>query len=251
MSREFPLVLETRGEERGRPRRDPPERGLGRHVGEDEFPRRARRLQHVVEPGQLLPAEAEILVPVDIVQEHEAHVVPVEEKIRFAEEGPRDPAAFLPDVVVPVDVEDGVGRVSDDLQISAVVFDHGRDDPVPEVDDERRPRIERGDLVEEGPEGHVAVGDGVPDDDEPQVTASAPGRDLPRGLPVGRDEAPELLGDRGQPGIIPEPGQVISAVFEGVYRQRPVSRARIRAIYIHLFVDNVVFHFQATIIADG
>lgn len=210
--KEFPLVFEPRGEEGGRARSDPLERSLWRNVGEKEFSRRVGRLQLVFEPAQLLPAEAEIPIPVDVAHEHEAHVVLVEEEILIAKEGPRNPLAFLPDVMVPVDMEDGAGRIADGLEVRAVVIDDGRDDPVSQMDDERRTRIESGDLLEKGPEGLVVVGDRVPDDDEPQISSIVLGRDRSRGIAVCRDDAPELVGDGPQLSVFAEPGQVISPV---------------------------------------
>jgi hypothetical protein len=118
--------------------------------------------------------------------------------------------------MIPVDVKDGAGGIADDLQVRAVVVDDRLDDAVAQMDDERRPRLEGGDLAEEVPEGLVAVGDRIADDDEPQILSILPGRDRPQSFVVGRDDAPELLGDGAKLRIFPEPGQVIPPVFEGV-----------------------------------
>src|SRR4030066_1940156 len=118
--------------------------------------------------------------------------------------------------MVPGGLGEGAGGIADGPEVRAVVIDDGRDDPVSQMDDERRPRIESGDLAEKGPEGPVVVGDRVPDDDEPQISSIILGRDPSRGFAVGRDDAPELVGDGAQLGVFPEPGQVISPVSEGV-----------------------------------
>ena len=78
---EFRLVLEKRGEQGDQSGAELPEGRPRRNVGEEELAGRGGRTQHAVEPGQLLPAEAEIAVPVDVVHEDEAHVAAVEKEI--------------------------------------------------------------------------------------------------------------------------------------------------------------------------
>ncbi len=118
--------------------------------------------------------------------------------------------------MVPVDMEDGTGRIGHGLQVGAEGAGDGRSDPVAQVDDERGRRVERRDLAEELLEGRIAVGDGVPDDDESQVLSALPGLDRPRGLAVRGNEPPQLGRDRKEPGVLPEPGHVISAVLDAV-----------------------------------
>ncbi len=126
------------------------------------------------------------------------------------------PLALFADVVVAVDMEDGAGRVGDDLQVGAEGLDDGRDGPVPQVDDERRRRVEGRDLAEETFEGLVVIGDRVPDDGEPQLPAAVAGLDGPDGFRVGGDQPLQRLGDFGEPGVLAEPGQVKAAFLDAV-----------------------------------
>ena len=213
---EFRLVLEPRREEGVNARVELLERGFRGNVGEHEFPGRRGRPQRVLEPAQLLPAETGPPIFADVAHEHEAHAVLIQEEVLVSEEGPRDPLAFLPDVMIAVDMENGGGRIADDLQVRAEVFDDGRDDPVPQMDDERRTRIESGDVSEQGPEGPVLVGDRVSDDDEPQLPPDVVRRDGSGGFAVRRNDPPEIVRDGAQLRVFPEPGQVISVVFDGI-----------------------------------
>jgi len=118
--------------------------------------------------------------------------------------------------MVPVDMEDGTGRIRDGLQVGAEGADDRRSDPVAQMDDERGRRVERRDLTEKPLKRPVAVGDRVPDDDESQVPSGVPRPDGPRGLAVRGDESPHLERDRNESGILAEPGHVVSAVLDAV-----------------------------------
>ena len=146
-------------------------------------------------------------------------------------------------------MKDGAGRIGDGLEVRAVAIDDGRDDPVPQMDDEcgagRGPRSPR------GRSGKVLL---PSETVSPMMTnlRSRPsfGPRWPARLRDSSGRRPQPLGSRDELLVLAEPGQVIPAVVDRIGATAR-DQGRKKRHQKESFLDIDLSYLSSSIIADA